>query len=157
MKNGLKELKDCEIENQISLSDISEESKIPEKQEIQEEINIVSSQPMDDKQKKEKKQKPKLKPDDPNFWKFLKENAQYGQKFYEATKFPVGKQFGLWIEACQEFQEAGVTPEIIPKAVSLARTRKWPIKSPKSILTAAREIKMNQETVSSELDGWLLR
>jgi len=108
--------------------------------------------------KKPKESKPKLKPNDPDFWKFLKENELYGLNFYEATKlFPVGDQFGLWVEGCRELREAGITPEVIPKAVSLARSRKWPIKSPKSILTAAREIKMNQETVSSELDGWLLR
>jgi len=157
----LNKLKDCEIEkNPISLSEPQEEVVVIESPEIDQNINsdFLEKNPKTKKQKIPKEPKPKLKPDDPNFWKFLKENAQYGQKFYEATKlFPVGKQFGLWIEACQEFREAGVTPEIIPKAVSLARTRKWPIKSPKSILTAAREIKMNQETVSSELDGWLLR
>lgn len=133
-----KELINCEIEKPILRVEVVKENN--------------------NSPKKPKESKPKLKPNDPDFWKFLKENELYGLNFYEATKlFPVGDQFGLWVEGCRELREAGITPEVIPKAVSLARSRKWPIKSPKSILTAAREIKMNQETVSSELDGWLLR
>ncbi|MEN6510638.1 MAG: hypothetical protein ABFD00_02265, partial [Chloroherpetonaceae bacterium] len=109
------DLKDCEIENPISRSDKISNSKNSKKE--------------------------KMKPDDPNYWKFLKENEAIGKIFYQSTKlFPVEKQFGLWVKDCAAFQEAGIDPEIIPKAVSYMNEQKLSIKSPGSILTIARQI-----------------
>lgn len=136
-------------------------------------VENKTGQPMEDTQKKERKlkkltpteskdssgvakpevQKPEPNRDDPGYWKFLKENAQYGWEFYKASGyFPVGKQFSLWQEGCRELREAGITPETVPKAVKTMLDRGLTIKSPKSILAVAREI-MNKNS-RSEDTGW---
>jgi hypothetical protein len=134
----LKELKDCEIEKPISRADLPEIPElIPEKK----------------KKNSPKEQKLKLLPSDPDYWKFLKENEPIGKIFYQSSNlFPVGNEFGLWVKGCAALKEAGVTPEIIPKAVIYMREQNLSIKSPGSILTVAREI-MNKNSRSEDL-GW---
>lgn len=137
VKEDIKRLKDCEIEKPISRAVFPE---IPE---------LIPKK----KSKPPKEPKPKLVPSDPNYWKFLKENESIGKIFYQSTKlFPVEKQFGLWVKDCAAFQEAGIDPEIIPKAVSYMNEQKLSIKSPGSILTVARQIMNNNN--KPEDTGW---
>lgn len=86
----------------------------------------------------------KKEPSDPDYWSFLKEKEPLGIAFYEATRlYPVGKQFGLWVKGFNALSEAGITPEVIPRAVKKMREQGLTIKSPESILAIAREIMIN--------------
>ncbi|HQM01163.1 MAG TPA: hypothetical protein PLH98_11505 [Ruminococcus flavefaciens] len=122
-----KDINTCEIDKSISLAPVPE---------ISEKVKIPKNKPEPEKQKKN--------PSDPDYWSFLKEKEPLGVAFYQATKlFPVGKQFGLWVKGFNALSEAGITPEVIPRAVKKMRDEGLTIKSPESILAIAREIMIN--------------
>ncbi len=126
-KDKDKDINTCEIDKSISLAPVPE---IPEK------IKIPKNNPKQEIQKK--------KPSDPDYWSFLKEKEPLGIAFYEATRlYPVGKQFGLWVKGFNALSEAGITTEVIPRAVKKMRENGLTIKSPESILAIAREIMIN--------------
>jgi hypothetical protein len=53
------------------------------------------------------------------------------------------KDFGLWVKGFETLSEAGITPEVIPRAVRKMNEQGLTIKSPGSILAIAREIMIN--------------
>jgi len=122
-----KDINTCEIDKSISLAPVPE---------ISEKVKIPKNKPEPEKVKKN--------PSDPDYWSFLRDKEPLGIAFYEATKlFPVGKQFGLWVKGFNTLSEAGITPEVIPRAVKKMRENGLTIKSPESILAIAREIMIN--------------
>ena len=126
-ENENENINTCEIEKPISRSPLSE---------TKEKIIPPKNNPEPEKQKKN--------PSDPDYWSFLRDKEPLGIAFYEATRlYPVGKQFGLWIKGFNELSEAGITSEVIPRAVKKMREQGLTIKSPESILAIAREIMIN--------------
>jgi len=122
-----KDINTCEIEKSISRLPLSE---------TKEKIIHPKNNPKTEKIKKE--------PSDPDYWSFLKEKEPLGIAFYEATRlYPVGKQFGLWVKGFNALSEAGITSDVIPRAVKKMRENGLTIKSPESILAIAREIMIN--------------
>lgn len=122
-----KDINTCEIDKSISLAPVPD---------IQEKIKIPKNNPKQEIQKK--------KPSDPDYWSFLKEKEPLGIAFYEATKlYPLKKDFGLWVKGFETLSEAGITPEVIPRAVRKMNEQGLNIKSPGSILAIAREIMIN--------------
>ena len=106
--------------------------------------NSTSVDDFEEKLNNPKTEKIKKEPSDPDYWSFLKEKEPLGIAFYEATRlYPVGKQFGLWVKGFNALSEAGITPEVIPRAVKKMRDEGLTIKSPESILAIAREIMIN--------------
>ena len=62
------------------------------------------------------------------------------QAFYRASGIcPVGKEFGRWQNDLKNFEEAGISIDIMEAAVKKVRKDgKYPIKSPGTVFTEAR-------------------
>ena len=86
----------------------------------------------------------KILPTNPIFWNFLNGMHEYGIVFYQTTNiFPLSGEKRKWIDSIRNLSEAGITPEVIPRAVKKMRDEGLTIKSPESILAIAREIMIN--------------
>lgn len=124
-----KDINTCEIDKSISHAPVPE---FPEK------VKSQKNKPEPEKHSEKKK------PSDVGYWSFLKEKEPLGIAFYEATKlYPLKKDFGLWVKGFETLSEAGITPEVIPRAVRKMNEQGLNIKSPGSILAIAREIMIN--------------
>ena len=84
----------------------------------------------------------KLTPNDHNFWKFAKENAELAEAFYKASGiYPIGSQFGRWVKDLKDFREAGITISQMESAVRKIRAEgRITISAPGSVLSTARYI-----------------
>lgn len=93
-------------------------------------------------------EKPKLTPNDHDFWKFAKENAELAEAFYRASGlYPIGTQFGRWVNDLKNFREAGITVEQMQKAVQkIRREGRITISAPGSVFTTARDISLGGGT-----------
>jgi len=89
-------------------------------------------------------EKPKLTPDDHDFWKFAKENAELAEAFYKASGlYPIGNQFGRWVNDLRNFREAGITIQQMQAAVQkIRREGRITISAPGSVFTTARDISL---------------
>ena len=87
-------------------------------------------------------EKPKLKPEDHDFWKFANENAELAEAFYRASGiYPIGTQFGRWVKDLKDFREAGITVSQMESAVRKIRAEgRITISAPGSVLSTARYI-----------------
>ena len=93
--------------------------------------------------KKTSEKNPKLKPDQKEFWQHgFGPRADMAQAFYRVSGiYPVGKEFGHWQNDLKNFAEAGITVEQMEAAVKkVLKDGKYPIKSPGTVLTEARNI-----------------
>lgn len=87
-------------------------------------------------------EKPKLTPNDHDFWKFAKENAELAEAFYKVSGlYPIGNQFGRWVNDLKNFREAGITVQQMQAAVQkIRREGRITISAPGSVFTTARDI-----------------
>lgn len=90
-------------------------------------------------------EKPKLTPNDHDFWKFAKENAELAEEFYKASGlYPIGNQFGRWVNDLRNFREAGITIQQMQAAVQkIRREGRITISAPGSVFTTARNIALS--------------
>lgn len=87
-------------------------------------------------------EKPKLTPDDHDFWKFAKENAELAESFYRACGiYPVGSQFGKWVKDLRDLSEAGITVDRLQKTIGYMQSENIPLSSPGSCLKTAQWLK----------------
>lgn len=83
-----------------------------------------------------------LTPDDHDFWKFAKENAELAETFYRTTGIsPVKSQFGRWVNDLRDLAEAEITADRMKKTIDYMKTRDIPISAPGSILKTAQWLK----------------
>ena len=89
-------------------------------------------------------EKPKLTPNDHDFWKFAKENAELAEAFYKVSGlYPIGNQFGRWVNDLKNFREAGITVQQMQAAVQkIRREGRITISAPGSVFTTARDISL---------------
>ena len=96
-----------------------------------------------------KTEKPKLTPDDHDFWKFAKENTEMAEEFYKTTGiYPVKKEFGRWVNDLRDLAEAGITVTDMQKAVDYMRGQNISIGAPGSALKTARWLKTNPQSAT---------
>ena len=97
-------------------------------------------------------------PDDPDFWKFAKENAEMAEVFHHETGLtPVKSQFGLWINSLRDLAEAGITVERMKKTINFMKSEGTPIYSPSSLLKTAQMLKARGSVPASkqpQQDRW---
>lgn len=87
-------------------------------------------------------EKSKLTPDDHDFWKFAKENAELAETFYRATGIaPVKSQFGRWVNDLRDLAEAGITSDRLQKTIDYMQSEGVQISSPGSCLKTAQWLK----------------
>lgn len=83
-----------------------------------------------------------LKPDDHDFWKFAKENAELAETFYKTTGiYPVKSQFGRWVNDLRDLAEAEITSERLQKTITYMQTKNIPLSAPGSCLKTAQYLK----------------
>lgn len=107
-------------------------------QELRETDNIAKTEVSAPKNAKSEK----LTPEDHDFWKFAKDNAELAEMFYKATGIhPVKSQFGRWINDCRDLAEAGISPEQLRKTVEYMQSENIPLSAPGSCLKTAQWLK----------------
>ena len=153
-KNLNSDLKSSEIQknsDEIQTLEIDIEKDIDIEKEKEKEVITSANAEVQDEPKKAPKTA--LKPDDREFWKFAKENADLGEAFYKATGiYPVKKEFGRWVNDLRDLTEAGITIMDLPKTVDYMRSQGITIGAPGSILRTARWLKSNGQT--EKKDRW---
>ena len=83
-----------------------------------------------------------LTPDDTDFWKFAKENAELAKTFYETTGIrPVKSQFGRWVNDLRDLAEAGISVDQLQKTVNYMQSEGIQISAPGSCLKTAQWLK----------------
>ena len=83
-----------------------------------------------------------LMPDDHDFWKFAKENAELAETFYKATGiYPVKSQFGRWVNDCKDLAEAGISSEQLKKTIGYMQSEGISYTAPGSCLKTAQYLK----------------
>lgn len=81
-------------------------------------------------------------PDDPDFWKFAKENAELAETFYRTTGIvPVKSQFGRWVKDLRDLAEAGISAEQLRKTINYMQSEGIPLSAPGSCLKTAQWLK----------------
>lgn len=87
-------------------------------------------------------EKSKVTPDDPDFWKFAKENAELAETFYRTTGIvPVKSQFGRWVKDLRDLAEAGISAEQLRKTINYMQSEGIPLSAPGSCLKTAQWLK----------------
>lgn len=83
-----------------------------------------------------------LTPDDHDFWKFAKENAELAETFYKATGiYPVKSQFGRWVNDCKDLAEAEINVDRLQKTIAYMQSENIPLSAPGSCLKTAQWLK----------------
>ena len=126
----------------------------PEKEkEVEEEINScdtnVSQGGAQKSGGKKAAEKNRLKPEQPEFWRWaFGPRAEMAQAFWRISGIqPVGKEFGHWQNDLKNFEEAGITiPQMEAAVRKIRKDNKYPIKSPGTVLTEARNIAAAQKS-----------
>lgn len=99
-------------------------------------------------------EKPKLTPDDHDFWKFAKENAELAEAFYKVSGiYPVGSQFGKWVKDLRDLAEAGITVDRLQKTIGYMQAENIPLSSPGSCLKTAQWLKSRGSVPASRFQG----
>jgi len=84
----------------------------------------------------------KLTPDDHDFWKFAKDNAELAETFYKATGiYPVKSQFGRWVNDCNDLAEAEINVDRLQKTIAYMQSENIPLSAPGSCLKTAQWLK----------------
>ena len=140
-------------ETEKKVTENSVEIQSPEKEkEVEEEINSCDTNVSQGGGKKSggKKaaEKNRLKPEQPEFWRWaFGPRAEMAQAFWQISGIqPVGKEFGHWQNDLKNFEEAGITiPQMEAAVRKIRKDNKYPIKSPGTVLTEARNIAAAQK------------
>lgn len=107
-------------------------------QELREKNNIAETDVPAPKNAKTEKSSP----DDHDFWKFAKENAELAETFYRTTGIsPVKSQFGRWVNDCKDLAEAGISAEQLRKTINYMQSENIPLSAPGSCLKTAQYLK----------------
>ena len=123
------------------------EEKKRTKRKEEKEINYINTSP--DGEVQTEPEKPKATPEEPDFWKFAKENQNFAYQFFlETGVFPVKKEFGRWVNDLRNLAEAEITVKDMQDAVIYMRSNNLPIGAPGSILKTARWLKANPMTAT---------
>ena len=135
------------------------EKEIEIDKEIDKEIEnstLANAKVHADEKPAEKIEKPKLSPDQQEFWKFAKENADFAYQFYlETGIYPVKKEFGRWVNDLRDLAEAEITVDDMKTAVDYMKAKNIPIGAPGSILRTARWLKNNPQSATwNSVDRW---
>ena len=134
--------------------DIDIDKEIDIEKEKEKDITSANAEVQNEPKKSEKKS---LKPENHDFWKFAKENADLGEAFYQTTGiFPVKKEFGRWVNDLRDLSEAGITIDDLPKAVEYMQSQNITIGAPGSILKIARWLKTNPQAETHK-ESWTER
>ena len=107
-------------------------------------------------------EKPKLTPNDADFWKFAKDNEEFAKTFYEVTGIaPVKSQFGRWVNDLKDLREAGISLEQMIKTIDYMKSEDIPISAPGSLLKTAQWLKARgsvpskkKSTAEPQMDRW---
>ena len=102
---------------------------------------------------REKQTKPKLTPDQPEFWqRAFGPEADRAKAFSNASGIiPIGTEFGRWQKDLRAFTDAGITIVTMVEAVRKVRKDgKYPIKAPGTVLTEARNLVVSAPSVSKK-------
>jgi len=77
------------------------------------------------------------------------------EAFYKiAGVQPVGKEFGRWQNDLKDFEEAGITiPQMEAAVRKIRKEKKYPIKSPGTVFTEARNIAALQKNGTEILEN----
>lgn len=87
-------------------------------------------------------QKTNSDPENFDFWKFAKENAEMAYAFHQETGLtPVKSQFGRWVNDLRDLAEAGISIEQMRKTIAYMHTQDLPITAPGSLLKTAQWLK----------------
>ena len=140
-------------ETEKKVTENSVEIQSPEKEkEVEEDINSCDTNVSQGGGKKSggKKaaEKNRLKPEQPEFWRWaFGPRAEMAQAFWKISGIqPVGKEFGHWQNDLKNFEEAGITiPQMEAAVRKIRKDNKYPIKSPGTVLTEARNIAAAQK------------
>lgn len=140
-------------ESEKKVTENSVEIQSPEKEkEVEEEINSCDTNVSQGGAKKSggKKaaEKNRLKPEQPEFWRWaFGPRAEMAQAFWKISGIrPVGKEFGHWQNDLKNFEEVGITiPQMEAAVRKIRKDNKYPIKSPGTVLTEARNIAAAQK------------
>lgn len=140
-------------ETEKKVTENSVEIQSPEKEkEVEEDINSCDTNVSQGGGKKSggKKaaEKNRLKPEQPEFWRWaFGPRAEMAQAFWKISGIqPVGKEFGHWQNDLKNFEEAGITiPQMEAAVRKIRKDNKYPIKSPGTVLTEARNIAASQK------------
>lgn len=101
--------------------------------------------------------KPKLTPNDDAFWDFAKEEKDRARAFYDVTGlYPVGREFGRWLQDLRQFSEAGVSIDAMISAVEKQKREGITIFAPGSVYKTARSLQTLPQTVRHE-ESWTER
>lgn len=83
-----------------------------------------------------------LTPDDHDFWRFAKDNAELAETFYRTTGIsPVKSQFGRWVNDLRDLAEAGISVDQLQKTINYMQTEGIQISAPGSCLKTAQWLK----------------
>lgn len=135
-----------EVEEEVEVdTEVEEEKKSINGAEAPLQPALQKSKKADSK----KTEKPKLTPEQHEFWNFAKENSEMAEEFYKATGvFPVKKEFGRWINDLRDLAEAGITVADMQSAVAYMRGENTPITAPGSVSKIARWLKANPQSAT---------
>ena len=140
-------------ESEKKVTENSVEIQSPEEEkEVEKEINSCDTNVSQGGAKKSggKKavEKNQLKPEQPEFWRWaFGPRAEMARAFWKISGIrPVGKEFGHWQNDLKNFEEAGITiPQMEAAVRKIRKDNKYPIKSPGTVLTEARNIAAAQK------------
>lgn len=125
------------LQNEAKQSNCSIKNKELRMQNTEEELNNICAETRASSQ-----EKPKLTPDDPDYWKFAKENADLAETFYKSTGIcPVKSQYGRWVNDLRDIAEAGISAEQLRKTIAYMQSENIPVAAPGSCLKTAQWLK----------------
>lgn len=109
------------------------------KKDIDKELNNICA---DAQKSKDTSRSEKTTPDNPDYWKFAKENTELAETFYKATGIvPVKSQFGRWVKDLRDLAEAGINAEQLRKTITYMQSEGISIYAPSSCLKTAQWLK----------------
>ena len=130
---------------QMKTNDIKNNKSSIKKEEIrikntEEDLNIICAEAQENQDSAPKDTN--LTPDDSNYWKFAKENAELAETFYKTTGIhPVKSQFGRWVKDLRDLAEAGISAEQLRKTINYMQSEGIPLSAPGSCLKTAQWLK----------------
>lgn len=94
-----------------------------------------------------KQEKQKLTPSDREYWRAFGNNAELAEAFYTASGISPAGDFARWQKDLKQFAEAGITPDVLRRAVNKMRSDKLTIYAPSSVYKVAKSLQA-QPTVT---------
>lgn len=138
MKSNDNNCEEISSNDNNSLQDLRVKELRIKNQELREKNNIAKT----DVSASQNAKQQNLTPEDHDFWKFAKDNAELAETFYKTTGiYPVKSQFGRWVNDCRDLAEAGISPEQLRKTINYMQSENIPMSAPGSCLKTAQYLK----------------